>query len=255
MAGLAGFLFAGAAEARSLEEITASGHIEIVTTSSSPPHGFLDADTNRLTGVMFEIGRAVAEHIGVEARFTEVPFAGLIPTLTSGRADLMSGPLFITEERAQVVDFTQPVYGWGEGLLVRDESDKEYPDLAALSGDTVGTLVDSVQYDMVAEVDGVRAVQTYRDYVSLLQDLRARRIDVAVIDPPSVAYQIRVHGIEGMRQTEEYEPVNDWEIGLAVAKGDTELLGAVDEALSELKTSGRLAEILADWDIENLMAE
>lgn len=246
---------ATAVQASSLSDIQESGTIRVVTTSSSPPHGFLDPDTNQSAGVMIEVAEAVADHLGVTPEFTEVAFAGLISTLRSGRADLMSGPLFITEERGEQVAFTDPVYGWGEGLLVRTDNEQKYPNLAALSGNRVGTLTDSVQYEMVGDVDGVRDVRTYRDYVGLLQDLAAGRIDVAIVDPPSVLYQIDVHGLEGARQVEEYEPVNHWDVGMAVANGNPELLDAVNEALREMKASGQLAEILAGWDIENLMSD
>src|SRR4051794_18172566 len=110
------------AQARTLQEIQASKTLNIVTTASSPPHGFMDPATNSLQGIMVELGEAVAKRMGLTANYTNVPFGGLIPTLTSGRADLMSAPLFITEERAQAVDFTKPIYGWGEGVVVSDKA-------------------------------------------------------------------------------------------------------------------------------------
>lgn len=245
----------GTAQARTLEEIKDSGVINIVTTSSSPPHGFLSPKTHELEGIMFEVGKAVADKLGLEAEFTEVPFAGLIPSVTSGRADLMSGPLFITEKREEAVDFTQPIYGWGEGLVTRTDNDTAYPNIESLKGQTVGTLVDSVQYNMIKDVPGVEGVRTYKDYVSLIADLRAGRIDVGVIDPPSIAYQLKLHGIEGIRFVKDYKPVKDWKIGMAVNEGNAELLGAVNEAISALKKSGELEQILSDWGVGDLIAK
>src|SRR5512145_891772 len=83
-------------------EIKKAGVIKVVTTSSSPPHGFLDARTNSQKGIMVEVAQAVAKDLGVKVELTEVPFGSLIPTLTSKRADLMSAPLFITPQRAEV---------------------------------------------------------------------------------------------------------------------------------------------------------
>ncbi|WP_119460045.1 ABC transporter substrate-binding protein [Rhodospirillaceae bacterium SYSU D60014] len=255
VAALGGILASGTADARSLEEIKESGVISIVTTSSSPPHGFLSPDSGELEGIMFEVGRAVADKLGVEAEFTEVPFNGLIPSLRSDRADLMSGPLFITEKREEVVDFTQPVYGWGEGLVTQEDSDTTYANLESLGGQTVGTLIDSVQYEMIKNVPDVEGIRTYRDYISLIADIRAGRIDVGVIDPPSIAYQIKLHGIEGVRLAEDYKPVNNWKVGMAVNEGNAELLEAVNNAIAELKSSGELKRILTDWGVGNLIAE
>jgi len=240
--------------ARTLQEIQETGFIKVVTTSTSPPHGFLDPESEELKGIMFQVGRRVAERLGVEPRFTEVPFAGLIPSTKSGRADLMSGPLFITEKREEAIDFTQPIYGWGEGLLVQEHNNKSYPNLKALKGTRVGVLVDSVQYDMVKEV-GPEALRTYKDYPTLLADMRAGRIDVGVIDPPSIAYQMKRLGIEGMKFVQGYDAIKHWNIGMAVEEGNKELLAAVNEALTQMKDSGELRAILEEWGVGHLLAD
>lgn len=248
-------LTAVAGHAATPADVKKAGVIKVVTTSSSPPHGFLDAKTNSLKGIMVEVGEAVAKDLGVRAEFTEVPFGALIPTLTSKRADLMSAPLFITPQRAEVVDFSEPIYGWGEGLAVQTDSAKRYTTLRSLSGSVAGVLVNSVQYNLVKDVPGVKDVRTYPDYIQLLADLRAGRIDVAMIDPPSIAYQIRLHGITGVRIVEGYTPVNAWKIGMAVNKGDRELLEAVNASLARLKANGALQRILDGWDVGQLIAK
>lgn len=236
-------------------DIKKAGVVKVVTTSSSPPHGFLDAKSNSLKGIMVEVAQAVARDLGVRAEFTEVPFGALIPTLTSKRADLMSAPLFITPQRAEVVDFSLPIYGWGEGLAVQSGSSRSYTDLKSLSGSTAGVLVNSVQYNLVKDVPGVKDVRTYPDYIQLLADLRAGRIDVAMIDPPSIAYQMKLHGITGVKMVEGYTPVNAWKIGMAVNKGDRELLEAVNASLEKLKAKGELRRILDGWDVGHLLAK
>jgi polar amino acid transport system substrate-binding protein len=245
---------AAPAVAVSPADVKKQGAVKVVITSSSPPHGFLDAKTNSMKGIMFEVAQAIAADWGVKAEFTEVPFGSLIPTLTSKRADLMSAPLFITPQRAEVVDFSEPVYGWGEGLVVAEGKPADYPDLKSLAGKTVGCLVASVQYEMLKKVDGIRDVRTYPDYIQLLADVRAGRLDVAMIDPPSIAYQIASHGITGIKRVENYTPVNAWKIGLAVNKGDRELLESVNGALRKLKQSGQLKKILDGWGVGHLIA-
>lgn len=242
------------AEAASPADVKKQGAVKVVITSSSPPHGFLDAKTNSMKGIMFEVAQAIAADWGVKAQFTEVPFGSLIPTLTSRRADVMSAPLFITPQRAEVVDFSAPVYGWGEGLVVADGKPADYPDLKALAGKTVGCLVSSVQYEMLKKVDGIKDVRTYPDYIQLLADIRADRLDVAMIDPPSIAYQIASHGITGIKRVENYKPVNAWKIGLAVNKGDRDLLDAVNGSLAKLKQGGQLKKILDGWGVGHLIA-
>ena len=254
LAALVGTLTVSGARAVTPAQIKQAGVVKVVITSSSPPHGFLDAKTNSLKGIMFEVAQAIAADMGVRAEFTEVPFGSLIPTLTSKRADLMSAPLFITPQRAEVVDFSDPVYGWGEGLVVAEGKKADYPDLKSLAGTTVGCLVASVQYEMLKKVEGIKEVRTYPDYIQLLADVKAGRLDVAMVDPPSIAYQIATHGITGVRRVENYTPQHAWKIGLAVNKGDKELLDAVNASLRKLKQSGQLKRILDGWGVGHLIA-
>lgn len=242
------------AQARTLEEIKASKSLNIVTTASSPPHGFMDPASNSLKGIMVDVAEGVAKRLGVAANFTNVPFSGLIPTLKSGRADLMSAPLFITEERAKAVDFTIPIYGWGEGIVISDKTTQRYGDIKALEGKKVGTLVDSVQYKMIKDLPGTE-VSTYPDYPSLIADVRVGRIDLGVVDPPSIAYQIQSKSIPGLTFDNTYKAQKVFWVGGAVQKDNKALLDAVDKALAEMKHSGELQKILTKWGVGHLEAK
>ena len=234
------------AAAVSPADVKKQGVAKVVITSSSPPHGFLDAKTNSLKGIMFEIAQAIAADWGVKAEFTEVPFGSLIPTLTSRRADLMSAPLFITPQRAEVVDFSDPVYGWGEGLVVALPPHRSRARRIDLQIGLITTYV-PMSYGVL--------LGAYSGYIGGRFDTLVMRIlDVAMVDPPSIAYQIVTHGIPGITRVENYTPVNAWRIGLAVNKGDKELLDAINDSLRKLKQSGQLKKILDGWGVGHLIA-
>jgi len=243
----------GATQARPLAEIQTAGSINVVTTATSPPHGFKNPASNQLEGIMVDVARAMAKHLNADMKLTDVPFSGLIPTLTSGRADVMSAPLFITEARAQVIDFTIPIYGWGEGVVVSMKNTRDYPDFASMQGERVGVLVDSVQFNMIKDMPGTK-VSTYQDYATLLADVRAGRIDLGVIDPPSILYQIQNRNIPGVRLYPGYQPQNRWQVGMAVEKGNQALLDAVNDALAKMKNNGELQTIGRKWGVSNLMS-
>ncbi|KAG1529437.1 hypothetical protein G6F50_017998 [Rhizopus delemar] len=84
----------------------------------------------------------------------------------------MSAPLFITEERARAIDFSAPVYEWGEGVVVSDKAARKYAKFEDMQGQRVGVLVDSVQFNMIKDMPGTK-VTTYQDYSTLLADVRA----------------------------------------------------------------------------------
>jgi polar amino acid transport system substrate-binding protein len=244
-------LFALNAHARTLAEVMQTKTLNVVTTAASPPHGFLDPATNSMRGVMVDVANAIGTHLGVTVKLTDVPFDGLIPTLTSGRADLMAAPLFITQERAQVVDFTSPIYGWGEGVVIRDGDARRYRSLADLKGTKVGTLVDSTQYKMIKALPGTD-VSTYQDYFSLLADVRVGRIDLGVVDPPSVLYQIKARSISGVKLDPDYQAQKQWAVGACTQKNNPALLASVNDVITKMKRDGELHAILAKWGVADL---
>ncbi|AQH02980.1 amino acid ABC transporter substrate-binding protein [Burkholderia sp. KK1] len=244
-------LIALPAGARTLAEVMQTKTLNVVTTASSPPHGFLDPASNSMKGIMVDVADAIGKRMGVSVKLTDVPFDGLIPTLTSGRADVMAAPLFITEERAQVVDFSAPIYGWGEGVVIRDGDKKHYGSLADFKGAKVGTLVDSVQYKMIKALPGTD-VSTYQDYFSLLADVRVGRIDLGVVDPPSVLYQIKAKSIPGVKLDADYRAQKQWQVGACTQKNNETLLAAINDALAKMKQDGELHTILAKWGVAGM---
>ncbi|MDQ8034897.1 amino acid ABC transporter substrate-binding protein [Bordetella genomosp. 1] len=242
------------AHARSLDEVRAAKSLNVVTTASAPPHGFKNPASNKLEGIMVDVARGVATHMKLDMKLADVPFSGLIPTLTSGRADLMSAPLFITEERARAIDFTAPVYEWGEGIVVSDKNTRTYAKFEDMKGRRVGVLVDSVQFNMIKDMPDTK-VSTYQDYATLLADVRAGRIDLGIVDPPSIVYQITTKNIPGVKLHTEYVPQKKWQVGMAVEKGNQALLDAVNAALADMKKSGELAEIGRKWGVADLMSK
>lgn len=240
--------------ARTLDEVRADKTLVVVTTASAPPHGFKNPVSNQLEGIMVDVAKAVAKHLKVSDKLVDVPFSGLIPTLTSGRADVMSAPLFITPERAGAIDFSVPVYEWGEGIVVSDRAKRGYGKFEDMKGQRVGVLVDSVQFNMIKEMPDTK-VTTYQDYSTLLADVRAGRIDLGIVDPPSIIYQIKTKNIPGVKLDTGYQPQKKWQVGMAVQKGNASLLNAVNAALTEMKGNGELAAIGQKWGVSDLISK
>lgn len=84
-----------------------------------PPYAFLDGNGN-VTGAFPEAARAIAEGLGItEINWIKTEFSELIPELRAGRFDVVAAGLYITEERAAVVDFSAPLLVVPQDLLVR----------------------------------------------------------------------------------------------------------------------------------------
>jgi len=240
-------------QARPLAEIQANGGFNVVTTAAAPPHGFKNPVTQQLEGMMVDVASAVARHLSTEINLSAVPFSELIPALTSSRADMISAPFFITEARSKIIAFSEPVYGWGEGVVISIKNTREYPDFASLQGQRVGVLTGSVQFDLTQELPSTE-VSTYPNYAQLLSDLLAGRIDLGVVDPPSILLQIQSLNIPGVRLYPGYKPRQLWQVGIAVQKSEPALLEAINAALKTMKNSGELETIGRKWGASNLIS-
>lgn len=145
-----------------------------------PPFGWT-GERHAATGADVELAQAVLEAIGVtriEYRLTT--FGELLPGVREGRWD-MNVPLFITAERSEAVAFSVPVWGIGDGLLVRAGNPKAldgYAAVAALDDARLGIIAGQVQHDS-AKAAGVRdnQVHIFAEQREALDALRSGDID------------------------------------------------------------------------------
>src|SRR5690606_41778548 len=90
-----------------LDQIKDAGALRIGTEGTYAPFTFNDASGD-LVGFDVEIGRAIAEHIGVEAEIVEGPCDGLIAGIDANRYDVVIDPVGSTEERQAKYDVSEP---------------------------------------------------------------------------------------------------------------------------------------------------
>ncbi|MGG1947754.1 transporter substrate-binding domain-containing protein [Trinickia sp. NRRL B-1857] len=145
-----------------------------------PPFGWT-GEHRVATGADVELAETVLHAIGVtriEYRLTT--FGELLPGVREGRWD-MNVPLFVTAERSEAVAFSVPVWGIGDGLLVRSGNPKAldgYAAVAALDDARLGIIAGQVQHD-VAKAAGVRDDQVliFEEQREALDALRSGVID------------------------------------------------------------------------------
>jgi polar amino acid transport system substrate-binding protein len=218
-------------------------------SSSGVPFTFLDVDSGSPRGIMVDIVRAVGEDAGFTTDVRMLPFNALIPSLTSGRIHLIAAAMVITEARKEIVDFSEPVYSYGEALIVAASDGAEYKSLEELRGKVVGAQVGTVYIDALQASGLFPEVKVYDSIADILRDVGVGRIEAGFGDHPIVAYQLGLGTHPEVRLVTSYEPRIVGSIGIGVRKGDKELLGRINESLARLKANGTLDRILAGWEL------
>src|SRR5437879_7015404 len=106
--------------------------LKVGSTPTGVPFTFLDTKTNSIQGVMVDLITAIGKDAGFEVQVEPMQFSTLIASLTSNKIDIISAAMFATAARKEVIDFSDRVYTYGEGLLVPKADTKNYAALEDL---------------------------------------------------------------------------------------------------------------------------
>jgi len=170
-------------------------------------------------------------------------FNGIIPALQTGNVDIAIAGITITDERKQIVDFSDPYYDSGLRILVRkDDGTQEMSDL---EGKKVGTKIGSTSYDyLVKTLEEDDGVTPYPGSSDMYMALMSRAIDAVFYDAPNVGYFARTKG-EGKVKT--VGPLYEGQqYGIALKNG-SEWVDDVNAALAAMKEDGTYKTIYEKW--------
>jgi len=222
--------------------------MKVGITTTGVPFTFVDTGTLRPTGAMVDLANEIAADNGMRSEFQITAFPALIPALTTGKIDLISAAIFATDKRRQIVDFSTPVYEFGEAMFVAASDSKNYT-LEELKGEMVGAPIGSTIAEDLQAAGLFAEVRQYESISDILRDVKLGRIKAGFADRPIVAYQLSQKPDLGVRLVAGYRPMHVGEVALAVAKGDNKLLERVNAAIAKLKQSGELSKIFSRYGL------
>ncbi|KUR78899.1 ABC transporter substrate-binding protein [Novosphingobium sp. Fuku2-ISO-50] len=221
--------------------------VVIGASPSGVPFSYVDPFSNRLTGAMVDIAGMLAARLGLVPEFRIVPFAALIPSLTTGRIDLIAAAMLRTPAREALVGFSSPVFAYAGGLVLRADHPGRFADLAALRGMRVGAQIGTRFVDQVHDA-GVEQVMTYQGLGDMLRDCVHGRIDAVYGDEPILRTILRVGPRWPLRLVGEFRSPGKEPLCL-IGRKDAALIARIDGVLDG---PGRrdLAPILHHWRLD-----
>ncbi|XOB97600.1 ABC transporter substrate-binding protein [Deinococcota bacterium DY0809b] len=223
---------------RTFPEIKQSGKILIGTEGAFPPFNFFD-DQNQLKGFDIDIGNAIAKQLGLEPEWKAHAWDTMLIALNQGRFDFVIASHTITEERAKAVDFSKPYYCTGN-VIVSKPGGPQIPE--ELKGKVIGAQLGTTFEEFAKQFDP-KELKTYQTNPDAVQDLMLGRIDAWITDQFTAIEAIQSRDlnlqISGLLNREE--------IGMAVAKGNSLLLAALNQALDEIQANGVYEQISMKW--------
>lgn len=177
-------------------------------------------------------------------------FAALIPSLTARKIDLISAAMLRTPEREKVVQYSEPVFEYGEGLIVRDDDTTAYTSMDDLKGEVVGAQVGPIFIDKLNQRGIFKEVRGYDSLADLTRDLAPGRIKAGFGDHPILAYQMSKGTLKKVRLVEGYQPQIKGEVCIILRQDDQQMLSRVNQGIASIKADGTLAAIIDKWHLD-----
>jgi polar amino acid transport system substrate-binding protein len=238
VAAIAVIGLAQAANADALDDIKKSGKIRIAVDLGVPPYGMTD-DKMQATGSDIETAKLLAADWGLQFEHVPTTGAARIPSLQTGKADLVISTLSITPERAKVIDFSK-----GYAVLrtvIAAPKNITLKSMADLDGKTVGT-VRGTTHDTQLTKEGPKGMKLvrYEDDATEAQAFLSGQVDifstaellVAPIDKKNPARQVEVKFV-----------LDTFKLAIGVKKDEKRLLEEVDKWIATNLKNGKLDAI------------
>lgn len=242
---------ASATEAGDYGEFTTieEGKLIMATNAQFPPYEMV-ADGEGFNGTGFEgidveIASAIADKLGLELQIDDMDFDSALVAVQNDGADVMLAGLSYSEERDEVVDFTDSYATGVQVVIVKDGSDVTMDNLGEKM---IGTQRGTTGYIYASDTPenggyGEDHVLAYDNGATAVQALMNGQIDAVIIDEaPAKEFVAANEGLTilpGNWVEEQY--------CAAVDEGNTALQNAINTALNELMDDGTVDEIIAKY--------
>ncbi len=221
-----------------LEKIQSAGKIVMGTEATYPPYEYLD-DNADFAGCDIWLAQQIAEALGVELEIVDMGFDGIIPAVQSGQIDIGIAAFTRTEERAQVIDFSDLYEVSAQLLIVKAGNADLYSTKEALAGQKVGAQLGTIQSQLVESALTESTLFELPTYPELALETINGNIAGFVVD--SAVGQSMVASSDGALEVSGFAfTAEEASFGKAavIAKGNEDFVAAVNEVINRVVSDG-----------------
>ena len=213
------------------------GKLIMSTNAAFPPYE-MTTDSGEFEGIDIETAQAIADKLGLELQIDDMDFDAALLAVQQGKADMVMAGVTVTDERQNVMDFTDSYATGIQSIIVKEDSDIASVD--DLAGKKIGTQRGTTGYLYCSDDFGDENVVDYDNGLTAVQMLNNGQVDCVVIDNAPAKEFIAAN--PGLKLLDTAYVEESYAIG--VGKGNTELKDAINTALEELKADGTLQAIV-----------
>lgn len=222
-----------------LTQIRERGEIVVAMEGTWAPWTYHD-ESDQLVGYDVEVAQNIAERLGVNVRFAEGEWDGLLAGLDSGRYDIMVNGVDIDEARSEKYDFSSP-YAYNRTAVIVSGDNDSIQSMEDLDGKSTANTLNST-YANVAESYGAE-VTGVDDFIQTIELLNSGRID-ATLNAEVSYYDYMAQHPDANIKIACIDPVST-QVAIPMRKGEESaaLVAAINDALAEMAEDGTLTEL------------
>jgi len=239
-------------------QLIVPGTLTVGTELGYPPFEMFADDGVTEIGLDIDLAKALSEELGVEVVFQNTRFDGILDGLAVDKYDVVMSAVTITPDRAKAVDFSNPyIENWQAIVVMKGDAPITGPE--DLSGKKVSyqeATTSTAYLNKFIDTGAVKCeIAEFEKVMDCFEDLKNGRVDAVLCDSvvadDYVAQNPSLYEITWVQSSVAGEEPELF--GVAVKKGNAELLTAVNDALAVLKANGTYEQICKDWGLNNSM--
>lgn len=206
----------------------------MVTEAGFPPYEFYE--NGKVVGVDIEIANEIAKELNKNLVIKDIAFDSIINELKAGKADFAAAGMSITEDRLKEVDFTIEYIVSEQVVVVRNDS--QINNIDDIKEKTISVQLGTVADQYVTKNYKEAKVNRLKKFLVAAEDVKNNKSDCIVMD--------KLPALELVKKNPELKILDgtlfEDKYGMAVKKGNKELLDQINKVLERLISEGKIEE-------------
>ena len=237
---------APAASAPAAAPVAAAAKVYVVGTDAAYAPFESQNDKGEIVGFDIDVVKAAAQKAGFEVKFLNTPWEGIFNSVAQGDRDLLVSAITITPERQQTLDFSTPYFDAQQLIAVESNSKiARFDDLKKLK---VGVQNGTTGDEVITKLQGKDSpnIKRFESTPLALKEMEVGGVDAVVADNGVVVHYVANNPNSKFKTIADSSFASE-QYGIAVKKGNAELLEKINKGLAGIKEDGTYAKIYTQY--------
>ena len=224
----------------------AAARVYVVGTDAAYAPFESQNEKGEIVGFDIDVVKAAAQKAGIEVKFLNTPWEGIFNSVAQGDCDLLVSAITITTERRQTLDFSEPYFDAQQLIAVKKDSMiANFNDLKKLK---VGVQNGTTGDEVITKLQGKNStnIKRFESTPLALKELEGGGVDAVVADNGVVVHYVNNNPDSKFKTISDNSFASE-QYGIAVKKGNAELLEKINKGVAGIKADGTYNQLYARY--------